>query len=327
MLPEFLPQQRWFAGRGQRLESARVVDLAELEGADRRWALTILEGSTAEMSNHYFVPLTLVFGPEAEDPASAMQAQVLARVRKGPRIGLLLDAAHDDRFASALVSAITAGGSIATKGGGTVRFTGSQQLRSQDLPVDAKAQRVGREQTNTTFLVGDSMVLKCCPHESGHPPGTGRKPVFDRGGLQEHAGFPWLHRVDAARRRRMGLALLQARVQNQGDGWTWTVDHLRRVLDEAQLTGSASTIVVDPHGIYGALIATLGQRIAELHRAFATPAQNPAFTPNRSRPQTCSDGSRTFVNRGEQRTPLWRSVAKPYQPALMPRLNAAHGMG
>jgi maltose alpha-D-glucosyltransferase/alpha-amylase len=83
-----------------------------------------------------------------------------------------------------------------------------------------------------------------------------------------------------------GLALLQAWVQNQGDGWTWTLDHLRRVLDEAQLTSLGSATVVDPHGIYGALIATLGQRVAEMHRAFATPVQDPAFTPE---PVTAAD--------------------------------------
>ena len=320
VLPEFLPQQRWFAGRGQRLESARVVDLAELEGADRRWALTILEGSTAEMSNHYFVPLTLVFGPEAEDPASAMQAQVLARVRKGPRIGLLLDAAHDDRFASALVSAITAGGSIATKGGGTVRFTGSQQLRSQDLPVDAKAQRVGREQTNTTFLVGDSMVLKMLRRiESGTHPELDANRFLTEVGFKNTPAFLGSIELMQPGGGVWGLALLQARVQNQGDGWTWTVDHLRRVLDEAQLTGSASTIVVDPHGIYGALIATLGQRIAELHRAFATPAQNPAFTPE---PITPSDLQR-WVEDVRQQGRAAHAALEKCREAIPTGVNAA----
>ena len=317
VLPEFLSQQRWVA-RGRRLESARVVDVAELEGADRRWALTIVEGSTSEASHHYFVPLTLLFGPEAEDPATALQAQVLARARKGPRMGLLIDAAHDDRFASALVSAIAAGGSIATKRGGTVRFTGSEQLRSLELPADASAQRVGREQSNTTFLLGDSMVLKMLRRiESGTHPELDATRFLTEAGFKNTPAFLGSIELAQSGGGVWGLALLQARVQNQGDGWTWTLDHLRRVLDEAQLTAVGSAVAVDPHGIYAALIATLGQRVAEMHRAFATSVHNPAFTPE---PVTPSDLQR-WVEDTRQQGQAARAALEKCREVLAPALN------
>jgi maltose alpha-D-glucosyltransferase/alpha-amylase len=56
------------------------------------------------------------------------------------------------------------------------------------------------------------------------------------------------------------------------------------VLDEAQLLTAPQEGSADPHGIYAALITTLGLRVAEMHRAFATPTEDPAFAPEPIRP-------------------------------------------
>jgi len=68
--------------------------------------------------------------------------------------------AFDERFAGALVSAMAGDSHVRTARGGEVRFLGSERLRAQQLPTDAPTQRVGREQSNTSLSLGDSMVLK-----------------------------------------------------------------------------------------------------------------------------------------------------------------------
>jgi maltose alpha-D-glucosyltransferase/alpha-amylase len=73
------------------------------------------------------------------------------------------------------------------------------------------------------------------------------------------------------------LALLQAYVPNQGDGWTYTVEYLVRYLEQQRAASEAPP--PDVHGAYLAVIRTLGRRTAELHLAFASSSGNPAFDP------------------------------------------------
>jgi maltose alpha-D-glucosyltransferase/alpha-amylase len=80
------------------------------------------------------------------------------------------------------------------------------------------------------------------------------------------------------------LALLQGYVENQGDAWTYTVDYLKRFFDQ-YLTKSAELLpVAEAHGGYLALMHTLGQRTAELHRALGLQTGDPAFDPEPVQP-------------------------------------------
>src|SRR5262249_37192814 len=74
------------------------------------------------------------------------------------------------------------------------------------------------------------------------------------------------------------LALLQAFVMNQGDGWDYTVNYLTRFLEERR---TDVALAEDVHGAYLELVKTLATRTAELHRALATPTSDEAFSPEK----------------------------------------------
>jgi maltose alpha-D-glucosyltransferase/alpha-amylase len=76
--------------------------------------------------------------------------------------------------------------------------------------------------------------------------------------------------------RHSTLALLQAFVMNQGDGWEFTINYLIRFLEDRR---GGSAIAEDAHGAYLALARMLAQRTAELHVALATSTNDPAFKP------------------------------------------------
>jgi maltose alpha-D-glucosyltransferase/alpha-amylase len=76
------------------------------------------------------------------------------------------------------------------------------------------------------------------------------------------------------------MAVLTAYVQNQGDGWALTLDYLKRFFDETDLLpAEAMEEAADRHGLYLTRMSTLGRLTAELHRAFALPTEDPAFSP------------------------------------------------
>ncbi len=286
VLPDYLTQQRWFGGKNGRIEATRLMDLAEIEGSDRRWALAVIEVSLeGDRAQRYFLPLTLSFVSEAEDPGSALQSHILAHARKGARIGLLIDAAHDDRFAGAVVAAMISGRSLPSARGGTLRFIGSDRLRAEGLPENTASRRIGQDESNTSLAVGDPVVLKVLRRiEPGVHPELEVSRFLTEVGFRNTPAFLGAVELTEGDGGVWALAVLQSRVQNQGDGWTWTMDHLRRVLEAAQVMGSHGEETADPHGLYGAMIATLGQRVAEMHRAFATSVEDPAFVPQPAGP-------------------------------------------
>src|SRR5262249_54976655 len=74
------------------------------------------------------------------------------------------------------------------------------------------------------------------------------------------------------------LALLQAFVMNQGDGWDYTVSYLTRFLEERRTDVAMAD---DVHGAYLELVKTLATRTAELQRPPATRTADEAFAPER----------------------------------------------
>jgi maltose alpha-D-glucosyltransferase/alpha-amylase len=75
------------------------------------------------------------------------------------------------------------------------------------------------------------------------------------------------------------LALLQAFVANQGDGWSYASEYLKRHLEVNRTAPSTDAPPVNTHDAHIALIRVLATRTAELHRALATPSTNPDFNP------------------------------------------------
>jgi maltose alpha-D-glucosyltransferase/alpha-amylase len=82
------------------------------------------------------------------------------------------------------------------------------------------------------------------------------------------------------------LAILQGYVDNQGDAWNWSLDHLRRSVDELAIavdTDASSTPdrgneVILLEG-YASLAGIIGRRLGQLHVALASPTDDPAFAP------------------------------------------------
>jgi maltose alpha-D-glucosyltransferase / alpha-amylase len=72
------------------------------------------------------------------------------------------------------------------------------------------------------------------------------------------------------------LAVLQRFVRNQGDAWQWTLDLLRRELDVMAVSPEAER-PADAFAPYVPIAKALGRRTGELHRAFATATDDPAF--------------------------------------------------
>jgi maltose alpha-D-glucosyltransferase/alpha-amylase len=249
-----------------------------MPGGGISWLLTLLEVGKAT----YFLPLALGW-EEDEEHVRQLAQSTIVRVRQQANVGVIADAIADEGFCRNVVKAIGESRSLST-GQGSIRFTPTEAFR-HIAGEDLAALAVGplqAQSTNTSVTLSERLFLKC--YRRLRP---GVNPELEVGRfLTEVAEFrncvPVAGAVEylSENKEPVTLALLQSYVPNQGDGWSYTLEYLRRWLETQRGTPDAS------HAAYFLLIQTLATRTAELHRALATPSRNPAFAPE---PLTSTD--------------------------------------
>jgi maltose alpha-D-glucosyltransferase / alpha-amylase len=279
VLAKFVATQRWFAGKGMPIDSARLSEYGIWESSNGRWLLSLLDVESRGETTKYFLPLTIVFEDTDPEHWAKLQPAAIARVRQQATVGVLADAVADDAFIRSVVEAIGAGLRHRTDKG-IIAFTPTRAFA--DLRGDAAVPLAAGPQfgqsSNTTLRVGERFFLKLYRKV---PPGLNPELEIGRY-LTDVAHFPNCVPVAGAIEYRgedgtlYTLALLQAFVQNQGDGWDFTLNYLVRFLEDRRGGG---TVAKDAHGVYFALMQTLAKRTAELHVALAAETKDPAFVP------------------------------------------------
>jgi maltose alpha-D-glucosyltransferase / alpha-amylase len=280
VLPSFLAARRWFAGKGGRIMGLSVLDFALLKNrlGEDIFLLPRVEADFGGGEQHtYFLPLAI----NEKDEDDALLPDALARVRRGSRIGFLYSAEAAAEFSQTAVAAMRQGLSIPTSEGAMIRFSGSPALSTINEVDPAKVRRLGRDQSNSSIALNESMILKL--YRQLQP---GIHPEIEIGRfLSEVAHFQNTPTLLGAFEHvtpdgtRTALGVLQRYVINQGDAWRLSVEALKRELDTLALVPqSEAPPLVDVFAIYRKYAKILGRRTANLHQALATPTDDPAFT-------------------------------------------------
>ncbi len=308
-LPTFLRAQRWFGGKARRVEAVRLADWGDLPGGGGRTFLALLEVEFAGGQHDlYFLPMGVSTGPAAARLVRSLKPWVIARLACPDGEAVLHDALADDATCAALLSAVGGGAEFATRMGRicavpTAAFTGLRGDPAAPLPV----KRGPATSSNSLVFYGRRLLLKLFRRLD-----VGVNPDFEIGRfLTEKSPFERTPKVAGAleyRRPNAGpvtLAILQALVPNQGDGWGWTLDELGRYFERAsgRMYGP-DPVPPDPRppveladdvpppaavetiGPYLHAAFTLGRRTAEMHQALAGGDGDPAFAPQ---PFTAAD--------------------------------------
>jgi len=279
VVPGFIATQRWYAGKGAPIQSARLGDNGEWDTPHGRWLAGVFEVQGKGQTDLYFLPFAIAYEDTEESRWQRLQPGAIARVRRQATVGVLADATADENFCRAVVEGIGAHAEIRTERG-LVKLTPSAcyaQLRGDPGAPLAVSPATGQG-SNTTVRVGEQFFLKFYRRLQ-----SGINPELEVGRyLTEVVRFPNIVPVAGAAEyqdeqgKPVTLALLQAFVMNQGDGWDYTVNYLSRFLEERS---TVAALPEDVHGLYLELMKTLATRTAELHRALATPTADAAFSP------------------------------------------------
>ena len=280
-LPAYLPKRRWFASKGEALQSARLAYMVPMPGAqDVMFAEA--EATVAGRTERYVLPLAMAFEDEV---TTALPGQLaLARVRKGPRMGFLTDAFAVDGLTTGMIAGLRES-AIVPVDGGTLEFRPTNLMDGLDLPENAEIRRLSAEQSNSSWVVGDAIVLKLVRRVLAgvHPEGEMTRLLTERGFGNTAPLFGEVVRVDAEGTPHT-VALAQGFVRNQGDGWSWTLDYLARSAEELALTGTAEggtaeDAQADTFDAYDVFARAIGTRLGELHATLSEPTEDAAFAP------------------------------------------------
>ena len=286
-LPHFVVAQRWYAAKGSAVQRVSLVDNAEWAGAQGSWLLTLVRAHSASGAEaDYFVPLSLLWEDTDEARIHVAAPVTVAKARQQARIGVLADALADEAFCNALVKAMADGRELKSTGG-SFRFWHTGVFGTLVPEGETLALRpAGTPGSNSAVRLGERLFLKIYRRLQ-----SGINPELEIGCfLTDVAHFAHTIPVAGAIEyesqagERLAIGMLQSFVVNQGDGWGYTVDYLDRFLEEERRKTNGSPKSADQHGAYLALIRTLGLRTAQLHRALATPSDNPAFEPEPVQP-------------------------------------------
>jgi len=167
-------------------------------------------------------------------------------------------------------------------GSGTLRFTPTSALNAL-LPkrlAQAPVRNAG-DSSNLSFVIGEQLFLKAYRRLRGgaHPEWEVGRFLTERSpcsAVAPTAGAIVLERPSA---EPTTIALVQAAVQNQGDGWKYTLRYLERSLDDALARATDGHIAAADHSSYLLLVRTLAARTADMHRALAVKTGDPSFDP------------------------------------------------
>ena len=292
LLVTYLPRQRWFGAKSRIIKTVAVLDSALLPKLNAVVVFLQLTYND-DTIDVYQLALTITTGEAAEMVRAADPASILATITTTAGPAILHDAVVSEDARQAILRLIETNGELSTQNGVLVghRSSAFAAARGTD-PLPARTGSA--EQSNTSILYDAKLIMKLFRRlQPGENPDTeiGRF-------LTETAHFPRIAPFlgDVTLRSKDGepttIAMLQGLVENEGDGWQWTLDELSHYYD------SVATLPA-PHdlGFYPSFLAEnlpsplarehaglsldaasmLGRRTAEMHLALATPTQNAAF--------------------------------------------------
>jgi maltose alpha-D-glucosyltransferase / alpha-amylase len=281
-LPRYIETQRWYASKGTPIDRARIAEHVLWQEGKITWLMALIEIGVNEDAAGYFLPLALAWEERDDERVRNLSAAAVAKVRQQSSVGVMGDAFADEIFCRSVVAAMAARRQIPLSNGKlefrpTAAFAKLAGADFAELPV----QRPRGSQSGTVVALGERLMLKGYRRLE-----IGTNPELEMGlYLTEVVHFkncaPLAGALEylADKGQSRLLALLQGYVANQGTGWSYSLDYVRRHLELYRTTPANDALPANAHEAYLTMIRVLAQRTAELHQALSQPSQDAAFAP------------------------------------------------
>jgi maltose alpha-D-glucosyltransferase / alpha-amylase len=296
-LPQYVAKRRWFGLKDEIIESVRIAGLTSISEQGREILLSEIEVKTRSGSaTKWQLPLSILWENEAS--TALPQRLALARVRRGRHLGFLTDAFALPDFARRFAACLAEGCKFENSESAVVFRPTEPGRRVLAIPPDGDINWLAAEQSNSSLIIGDTLMLKIYRRIS-----AGIHPEAEMGRYLTEQGFantpPLLGDVIgvASDRTQSTLAIALGFVHNEGDAWSWTLDHVSRAAESLAPGKPAKDAESDLLADCDAVIAAIGRRLGEMHAILARQTSDEAFAPTTATAKIAAQWARKVQER------------------------------
>lgn len=248
LLADWLPDQRWFAGKGRPIDDVTVesdVELRSGEPALRHLIIAVRQGGIAERYQ-------VLLGMRSGLPDRLKHAEI---GWGADGLGCAYDAAHDPEVTGAILDGMAADSAI---GGLTFHHVPGAAITSGLSSIV-----IGAEQSNTSLVFGEAYVCKLFRRLAPGPnPDLELNVALAREGSGHIAApYGWLQGTVAG--ETTTLAVLSRYLRTATDGWTLAATSVRDLYADERMRAA------DAGGDFAGEAGRLGRATAEIHRDLA----------------------------------------------------------
>jgi len=302
ILPDYLKKSRWFQGKSRTIVRFALVERLPFPIDRSQVVLALIEVSYNEGTPEtYLLPLHfLPMDGGGETVLSEAPGAVICRLRVDDKPGILYDGVFNSHFRWALFEMIWRRKAIRTEGG---RLSGrpapglAALIENKQPPFISQVCK--SEQSNSSVFYDKSFFLKLYRRmeEGTHPELEIGRFLSDRIRFTHVAPMAGSLEYRRTGAEPVAFGLLQGFVPNQGDAWTFTLGEVGQFVDrvlahreEARESAAATRPETEEsefspdlleliRGFYPEMVALIGKRTAELHRALSSRSDDPGFAP------------------------------------------------
>lgn len=289
LLPKYLYQCRWFGGKASVIQKVYLNESVPLKVGENTFYLLLLEVFFQESYAHnYFLPLA-ISSPNEELPEQAL----LGTLNLAQSNFQLLDAVFDPSFHQALYQKLV-DQDLLKHEANRIFFRSNQNLDEQEV---FSSKLLGAEQSNSTIILKDRYFLKIFRRLF-----RDKNPDFEMNEFlaqqQKFRHFPKLAGLiwwEPNPGLNISLGLMQEKVENEGEAWTWMLKEVQNYFDhtKGQMEPLEKRPLISPHKLknlpkdlsanpglgFFKRIQTLAKRTAEMHLALASEKRDRNFAP------------------------------------------------
>ena len=194
--------------------------------------------------------------------------------------------------------------------GGAFAAHATAALRAETLGESPAVRRMNVEQSNTSVVIDERIVLKGYRKtHSGPQPELEIARFLDAVCYRNTPALLGFVEYEHPASEPMAVCILQRFVRARGDGWSVTLEDLR----------NASARNPAARALQTARARRLGVRTAELHRAFATPGGGDAFEPEPTTQADLDAWAARARRRRRARSTRWPPNGSACPPRCAPR--------
>jgi maltose alpha-D-glucosyltransferase/alpha-amylase len=303
ILVEFLINARWFRSKGRTVRKINVVESAPADPRATFAKFLLLEVKYTEgMPEIYLLPVMYFPQEQGLHMEQNFPQAIIAKLKVDSQAGFLVDGMYSEELQAILLDSIAKRKKIKGKAGFFTAYPGKffkHLLADKKYPL--KSWVLKGEQSNTSIIYDEAFVFKLYRKlEIGkHPDVELTRTLTEKGGSKEIPPFAGAIEYQQPGSDSMFTGLLEAYVANQGEAWTFALDHFGqyydRILskkDELKEPPQTQPLMIDIFtekenplqkellgGLFAELIALFGKRTAELHLSLASVTDDPDFAP------------------------------------------------